>query len=175
MPINSTFRTIACVFFATHIPATILMDSQALLPPSVVPGFARGLLDFHVRANHDPLMERQPVWFKSFILFELLFQLPFFFIGYHAFYHGRNWVRIPGIAYGVHTATTLVPILAEILAAESIPSPAARAQLFLIYLPYLVIPAMIAILLALEEKPFGKAGDVPVTTKTSRRSKTKRG
>ena len=37
MPINSTFRTIACVFFATHIPATILMDSQALLPPAIVP------------------------------------------------------------------------------------------------------------------------------------------
>ena len=66
-------------------------------------------------------MEHQPVWFKSLILFELLFQLPFFFVGYHAFYHGRNWVRIPGIAYGVHTATTLIPILAEILTDEDIP------------------------------------------------------
>ena len=128
-----------------------------------------------MRANHDPLMEHQPVWFKSFILFELLFQLPFFFVGYHAFYHGRNWVRIPGIAYGVHTATTLIPILAEILASESITSAAARAQLFLIYLPYLVIPAMIAILLALEEKPFGKAGDAPTATRSTRRSKPKRG
>ena len=175
MPINSTFRTIACVFFATHIPATILMDSQALLPPSIVPSLARELLDFHVRANHDPLMEHQPVWFKSLILFELLFQLPFFFVGYHAFYHGRNWVRIPGIAYGVHTATTLIPILAEILTDEDIPTDAARAQLFLIYLPYLIIPAMIAILLALEEKPFGKAGDAPTATRSTRRSKPKRG
>ena len=101
--------------------------------------------------------------------------IPFFFVGYHAFYHGRNWVRIPGIAYGVHTATTLIPILAEILTDEDIPTDAARAQLFLIYLPYLIIPAMIAILLALEEKPFGKAGDAHVAKKSTRRSKTKRG
>ena len=69
------------------------------------------------------------MWFKSLILFELLFQLPFFFVGYHAFYHGRNWVRIPGIAYGVHTATTLIPILAEIFTDEDIPTGRARAAL----------------------------------------------
>ena len=159
MAINNTFRAIACVFFITHIPATVLMDSQAIFPPNVVPGFAKSLLKFHVDTNHDPLMARQPVWFKSFILFELLFQLPFFFVGFYAFYKQRNWIRIPGIAYGTHTATTLIPILGEILYAKEIPDAGARLKLFLIYLPYLVIPAMIAVLLALEEKPFGKAGD----------------
>lgn len=159
MAINSTFRAIACVFFLTHIPASILMDSQAILPPAIVPEFAKALLKFHVDTNHDPLMAQQPTWFKSFILFELFFQLPFFFVGFHAFYKQRNWIRIPGIAYGTHTATTLIPILAEILYSKEIPEGGARVKLFLIYLPYLVIPAMIALLLALEEKPFGKAGD----------------
>jgi hypothetical protein len=41
MAINGTFRAIACVFFLTHIPATIMMDSQAIFPPAVVPGFAK--------------------------------------------------------------------------------------------------------------------------------------
>ena len=77
--------------------------------------YAWALLKFHVDTNHDPLMAAQPVWFKSMILFELLFQLPFFFVGFYAFYKQCNWIRIPGIAYGVHTATTLIPILAEIL------------------------------------------------------------
>ena len=159
MAINTTFRVIACVFFLTHIPATVLMDSQAIFPPSVVPGFAKSLLKFHVDTNHDPLMAQQPVWFKAFILFELVFQLPFFFVGFYAFYKQCNWIRIPGIAYGTHTATTLIPILAEILYSNAIPDGGARLKLFLIYLPYLVIPAMIAVLLALEDKPFGKAGD----------------
>ena len=139
-PINATFRAIVLVFFATHIPATILMDSQAILPPAVVPGFAKSLLRFHVRTNHDPLMEWQPVWFKSFILFELLFQLPFFFVGFRAFYERRNWIRIPGIAYGVHTATTH-PHLAGVLT-DGDPHRRRARSCFLIYLPYLIIPAM---------------------------------
>ena len=60
---NDTFRWIVVVFLATHIPATIMMDSQALVPAKFVPKFARSLLEFHV-TNHDPLMEFQPVWFK---------------------------------------------------------------------------------------------------------------
>mmetsp|Transcript_2078 Transcript_2078/g.4668 ORF Transcript_2078/g.4668 Transcript_2078/m.4668 type:complete len:168 (+) Transcript_2078:300-803(+) len=158
MAINGTFRAIACIFFLTHIPATIMMDSQAILPSWVVPGFAKALLKFHVDTNHDPLMAQQPVWFKAFILFELVVQLPFFVVGLYAFYKQCNWIRIPGIAYGVHTATTLIPVLAEILYTEDIPSGGARLKLFLIYLPYLAIPLMIAVLLAMEEKPFGKKG-----------------
>jgi hypothetical protein len=97
---NDTFRLIVLVFLATHVPATVLMDSQALVPKSMVPKFAQRLLEFHISTNHDPLMDDQPVWFKSFILCELLFQLPFFIIGFRAFYMKRNWIRIPGLVYG---------------------------------------------------------------------------
>ena len=83
--------------------------------------------------------------------------------------------RIPGIAYGAHTATTLVPILAEILTHDEFPSEAARWQLFLIYLPYLVIPAMIAVALSLEEKPFGEDGDGSNPGASAKRRKSKRG
>ena len=127
MPVSETFRTVVLVFLGTHIPATLMMDSQALLPPAIVPGFMKSLLDFHVRTNSDPLMADPPAWFKSFILFELLFQLPFFFIGFKAFYERRNWIRIPGVVYGAHTATTLIPILAEILHPATVfPDEAAR-------------------------------------------------
>jgi hypothetical protein len=158
MAVSETFRLVVIVFFATHIPATILMDSQALLPPSVVPSFARALLRFHCEQNADPLMADPPVWFKSFILFELLFQLPFFFIGFKAFYERKNWIRIPGVVYGAHTATTLVPILAEILHSDSFPDEAARWKLFFIYLPYLIVPASMAYVLGVDAKPFGAKG-----------------
>uniref|UniRef100_A0A7S0SF29 EXPERA domain-containing protein n=1 Tax=Mantoniella antarctica TaxID=81844 RepID=A0A7S0SF29_9CHLO len=171
MALNATFRAVVCVFFLTHIPATILMDSQAILPASMVPGFAKELLAFHIDRHHDPLMAQQPVWFKSLILFEILFQLPFFFVGFYAFYMRRNWVRIPGIVYGVHTATTLLPILAEITYSKAMPTKQARTVLFYIYLPYLIIPALIALLLALEEKPFGKAGDAGAVQRTGDKAK----
>ena len=159
MPVSKTFRTVVLVFLGTHIPATLMMDSQALLPPAVVPGFMRQLLDFHVRTNHDPLMADPPAWFKSFILFELLFQLPFFFIGFKAFYKRRNWIRIPGVVYGAHTATTLIPILAEILHPATVfPDEAARWRLFFIYLPYLLVPASMAYALGVDDKPFGAKG-----------------
>ena len=93
MPVSETFRTVVLVFLGTHIPATLMMDSQALLPPAIVPGFMKSLLDFHVRTNHDPLMAAPPAWFKSFILFELLFQLPFFFIGFNFFFF--FWLTTP--------------------------------------------------------------------------------
>ena len=159
MPVSETFRTVVLVFLGTHIPATLMMDSQALLPPAVVPGFMRQLLDFHVRTNSDPLMADPPAWFKSFILFELMFQLPFFFIGFKAFYERRNWIRMPGVVYGAHTATTLIPILAVILhPATAFPDEAARWRLFFIYLPYLLVPASMAYALGVDDKPFGAKG-----------------
>ena len=158
MPVSETFRTVVLVFLGTHIPATLMMDSQALLPPAIVPGFMKSLLQFHVDTNADPLMANPPTWFKSFILFELLFQLPFFFIGFKAFYERKNWIRIPGVVYGAHTATTLVPILAEILHSDSFPDEAARWKLFFIYLPYLIVPASMAYVLGVDDKPFGAKG-----------------
>jgi len=129
--------------------------------------------------NRNQLLSQHQFLLQFLILFqlplELLFQLPFFFVGFRAFYERRNWIRIPGIAYGAHTATTLVPILAEILTHDEFPSEAARWQLFLIYLPYLVIPAMIAVALSLEEKPFGEDGDGPDPGASAKRRKSKRG
>ena len=80
-------------FFATHIPITLLVDAQALLPAQLYPESARSLgatlpaaprhpppspLSVHWYAHEfsDPFMSRPPIWFKSFILCELLIQVP---------------------------------------------------------------------------------------------------
>ena len=162
MPVSETFRTVVLVFLGTHIPATLMMDSQALLPPAIVPGFMKSLLRFHVDTNADPLMANPPTWFKSFILFELLFQLPFFFIGFKAFYERKNWIRIPGVVYGAHTATTLVPILQYIWEYPSLGN-AERWRLIAIYLPYLVVPLWIVWCVIGEGEPF------PAKPKTRRK------
>lgn len=69
----------------------------------------------------DPFMLREPgaPWFLSFLVCELFFQLPFFFAAVRALWTGREHsIRIPGIIYGVHVATTVIPLLAEIAFGE---------------------------------------------------------
>ena len=106
-----------------------------MLPSRFVPAFASRLLAWHVAQTGDPLMNhaapgRPPFapWFKALIYAELALQLPFFFAATYAFAARRNWIRIPALCYGVHTATTLLPILAELAASPEVPTPAARAQ-----------------------------------------------
>ena len=152
-------RVVLLVFFATHIPATLLIDSQAVLPPRLVPPFAADLLAWHVSRTSDPVMTAPfPPWFRALVLGELVFQLPFFFVATYAFACRRNWIRIPALVYGVHTATTLLPILLEVYESTTVPSPAARAQLLLLYAPYLILPAACAVWMALSPQPFEKAG-----------------
>ena len=183
MGVSSVFRWTMVAFFATHIPATILVDSQAVVPAQHVPDFAKALLKFHVETNHDALMAAPPVWLRSVIWLEVTCQLPFFFAALHALVHrawaaqqgrrgappprrrspahtappaapsrrahaGKEWIRLPGIAYGASTATTLLPILGEILAGTHYPTEAAKWTLFFIYFPYLVLPLWMMFALA---------------------------
>ena len=68
--------------------------------------------------------------------------------------------RIPLIAYGVHTATTLIPILGEILFVLK------NTKLALIYCPYFLIPLALAVKNSLYEDPFPS---VKRSLKTKRR------
>lgn len=68
--------------------------------------------------------------------------------------HGvvSRWIRMPALIYGVHTATTLVPILGDILfGPNSGPHSLALAG---IYIPYLIVPALLAWRMAACENPF---------------------
>ncbi|KAF8061061.1 tmem97 [Scenedesmus sp. PABB004] len=181
-----------CVlWFATHIPITILLDSQSVLPPhllALVPHQLRDLLQWHIRTNGDHLVRRSPprsraaaaaprrahapapkrppacrrraaqvrdnpVWFVAFVWCELALQLPFFFVAIYAYVTGANWVRVPAIAYGVHAATTVVPMLADIWAGAGAGNPQ-REALGLIYAAYLAFPLLIAASMAASRVPF---------------------
>ena len=72
--------------------------------------------------------------------------------GSYAYAAGKGWVRIPAIVYGVSTATTVVPCLAEI-ATAALPLNN-RLALMAIYTPYLLIPAAIAARMLFHEEAF---------------------
>lgn len=160
---NNLLRRIFIAYFATHIPATILIDSQAIVPGRFIPSFAKRLLEFHIKTNDDFLMLEQPLWLKSFIFFEVLVQLPLFCILLRKLSRKeeRN-IRLIGCAYSSHVMTTMVPILTEIYHRGSF-------SLFMIYFPYFFVPLMLLHSLATSEE-----GNVFRKRRTSARATTKR-
>lgn len=140
------------IFFITHIPITICLDSQALLG-LYYPSMLRDIYSWYATSFHDELMANPPLWLLSFIFLEIFTQLPFFFVASYAFIFKYNWIRIPSIAYGAHVATTVVPILTSILSSPNT-SINEKAVLFSFYFPYLFIPSILAIYMMRNEDPF---------------------
>lgn len=84
--------TVFLIFFISHIPITLFLDLQTILPAHVFPIWARELLQYYATTFSgkmfqpnfvlDPFMnlKHTPLWFKSLVACELVFQLPLFFI-----------------------------------------------------------------------------------------------
>jgi hypothetical protein len=141
----SLFDLLVLGYFISHIPITLLVDCQALLPSSWYPAAVRDTLDWYVAWSGDPLMNRDvsagghPPWFRAIISAELCLQVPFFFAAISAWRSGGEWIRFPLVIYGAHTATTLLPILGT-FASHAALTGTQRAVLLAIYAPYLLMP-----------------------------------
>ncbi|XP_015736584.1 sigma intracellular receptor 2 [Coturnix japonica] len=139
------------LYFISHIPITLLIDLQPLLPAGLYPQQLTELLTWYATTFRDPMMLQPPAWFKAFIYCEAALQLPFFPVAAYAFLKGGcKWIRTPAIIYSTHVATTLFAILAHILfhdfsTSEHLGPQTLRERLILlsIYAPYLLIPLLI--------------------------------
>mmetsp|Transcript_104170 Transcript_104170/g.167887 ORF Transcript_104170/g.167887 Transcript_104170/m.167887 type:complete len:171 (+) Transcript_104170:85-597(+) len=147
-------HTVFKFFFASHIPATAIVDIQVLMPKEWVAPFARKLLDYYTANTQDALMLTRPVWFKSLIALEVAFQFPFFFVAVYAFHKRKNWIRLPSIIYASHAVTQMAPILSTVLFDSAIPD-SKRAMLTCVYLPYLAIPLWLLAHMSRNQEPFG--------------------
>ncbi|XP_008064908.2 transmembrane protein 97 [Carlito syrichta] len=153
------------LYFLSHIPITLFMDLQVVLPRELYPAEFRNLLKWYSKEFKDPLLQDPPVWFKSFLFCELVFQLPFFPFATYAFFKGScKWIRIPAILYSVHTMTTLIPILSTLLFEDFSKASGFKGQrpetlherltLVCVYAPYILIPFIL--LLFMLRSPFYK-------------------
>lgn len=59
-------------------------------------------------------------WFEALIWLELLFQVPFFAFATVGFVRKWNMVRIPCVIYGTSAATSVGPIIGDILASDKV-------------------------------------------------------
>lgn len=142
--------TLALIYFATHIPVTLLLDAQAVLPARFTLPAARSLLSTYAKATGDPFMSRSSFtaqhmsWFRSLVWCELLFQLPVFFALTYGYARGvtavKRWVHVLTLVYGVHVVTTVWPVL-WVLAVD----PGVHLELVPVYAPYLLVPLVLAV------------------------------
>eukprot|EP00126_Sphaerothecum_destruens_P007903 Sdes_comp20030_c0_seq1m12790 len=194
---NAIIYKIFLFFFISHIPITILFDSRVIFPQSYYPKFACQLFDWYISNFHDPIMTPpHPPWLSAIILFELIFQLPFFFVAVYAltqskflllrystsFSHNqhstifssfseKNWIKTPGIIYGSHVITTMIPVLAHLFHNST---PTNLPILLGFYLPYLILPTLwVVVLLSSSNQIFRKSDSSLKKTQPKKRNPQK--
>ena len=116
------------------------------MPESWLPQFLLDLMQFEIDKLKDPLIRdaRQLLWFKSFVVCEVLLALPYFFVACSNLLQSQQTVypdafRVASIAYGTHTATTMVPILATLITNSDATLPE-RVLMTAVYMPCLIFP-----------------------------------
>ncbi|CDO74847.1 hypothetical protein BN946_scf184280.g7 [Trametes cinnabarina] len=128
------------LFFAIHLPATFLIDLQALYPKQWLPNIMSNIPKFYVEMSNDPLIGsvmgyfgQQQVeahtWFKSFLLVEAFFQVPVFILGLRGLWTGSPSIYVLLLVYAASTTTTTLPCLAVILHTPVSPPPLATSSI----------------------------------------------
>ena len=74
---RDAFDWAVIVYLALHIPTTLLVDGQCVLPASWYPAALTDLLAWHVHTNGDPFVgvDARPPWFRGIVWVELLLQV----------------------------------------------------------------------------------------------------
>ncbi|KAH7927353.1 hypothetical protein BV22DRAFT_1061233 [Leucogyrophana mollusca] len=165
-------------FFLIHIPATIMIDLQALYPTTVIPSVIRGLPKLYSDMSSDPLISgvmgylgeealSRLVWFKTFLAVEAVFQLPVFVLGLRGLWTGSRSIYVLLLIYAASTATTTLPCLSVLLTTPVSSSPIGvhsitpfqRLLLLSSYVPFFLIPLVMTVDMAFRVLGLVKAGE----------------
>ncbi|KAI9509071.1 transmembrane protein 6/97 [Russula earlei] len=167
------------IFFLVHIPATLLVDCQAIWPELIVPTPLRAVPRWYVSVSGDPLIAgamgisvgnaSELAWFKSFMYLEALFQLPVFVLGARGLWKDSPKIYALLVLYGASTCTTTLACIAQIIntpvtsaatvaqKAVSI-TPQQRVMLLFSYVPFFIVPLFLAIDMALRLQKWASVG-----------------
>ncbi|OMJ30256.1 hypothetical protein AYI69_g207 [Smittium culicis] len=101
-------------------------------------------------------------WFHSMLIFELIFQVPLLILILLTLSHTPNRTNLAfnralhkcrnlfQIIYGTHTATTMIPVLGYIYSVSYSAPIANQITLVLMYLPFAILPLIMAIVSSLK-------------------------
>ncbi|OBZ66680.1 Transmembrane protein 97 [Grifola frondosa] len=166
------------IFFMIHLPASFLIDLQALYPSSIVPSVVASLPKFYVTMSNDPLIGNALgyfgkndayIWFKSFLVLEAFFQVPVFVLGLRGLWKGSRSIYVLLLVYAASTTTTTLPCLAVILSTPVTSASTVAANVFSItseqrllllssYIPFFLLPLLMTVDMAFRVLKLVKAG-----------------
>ncbi|GAA6001140.1 Ema19p [Rhodotorula paludigena] len=134
-------------FLAVHIPATLLVDVQALFCAEYFsPAWLREIFIF--AAKEDPLLTNATAplfaWFQSFIILEVLFQLPVFFLGVRGLWKRQSTIYPLLALYGASSSTTTFACIATVLTTPGLTQPQ-LTKLLVSYVPFMLVPLAMAV------------------------------
>ncbi|KAJ1561540.1 hypothetical protein HK405_003604 [Cladochytrium tenue] len=153
----TTADTVFALFFLSHIPVTLLIGTQSLLPASFFPAGLRGGVAWWAQASGDPWLSAiaagrsLPAWWVGVTFVEVAFQLPWFVWYVVRHFSGSSAssssaspaARAAVIVYCVECMTSLVPILAELVIGQPQLTDFQRVTVIGAYLPFFVAPAIL--------------------------------
>ncbi|KAH9167929.1 transmembrane protein 6/97 [Lactarius sanguifluus] len=166
------------IFFVVHIPATLLIDLQAVWPKHLIPESMQFLPPWYVGMSGDFLVGGSMgilgngsglAWFKSFLYLEALFQLPVFVIGAYGLWKDSRGIYGLLALYGASTCTTTYACIAAILEAPTTSATtiaqnvvsvtsAQRFMLLFSHAPFFVIPLFLAVDMAVRLQKLAAVG-----------------
>ncbi|GJE90317.1 DUF2781 domain-containing protein [Phanerochaete sordida] len=154
-------------YFLSHIPATVILGTQALYPQSesLLPSAIARLPRMYIEMSQDPLIgsalglissRESSTWFVSLLAVEVFFQLPVFIIGTLALRKDCKKIYVLLLIYGASTVTTFIPSLAVLFStpltspetiAKHIVSVTAEQKVMLLssYIPFFLVSLVMTI------------------------------
>eukprot|EP01119_Soliformovum_irregulare_P004106 TRINITY_DN15113_c0_g1_i1.p1 TRINITY_DN15113_c0_g1~~TRINITY_DN15113_c0_g1_i1.p1 ORF type:complete len:167 (-),score=8.41 TRINITY_DN15113_c0_g1_i1:49-549(-) len=156
---TSFFLVLMKWYCILHVFISLFCDAQAIAPASWYPHQVRSVVhDWYVPLFKDPFMSTPTPWFQSLIWAEMTVQSAYIIAGIYAFSTHKNWIRMPSILYGVHVATTMLPIFGEIFFGKNrLLTWGDKAQIAALYSPYFFIPLYLVYFMIQHERPFPHA------------------
>ena len=141
-------RVLLLSYFISHIPITLLIDAQIVFG-SLYPAPLQDVFTWYVSSFRDIVLRESGLWLKSFIYAEIIFQLPFFFYAVKALWNNTERDKtysVYALAYGIHVATTVLPIMSTILFSDELGNERDRRLILIgIYAPYFLCPLLVAV------------------------------
>ncbi|KAF9646225.1 hypothetical protein BDM02DRAFT_271958 [Thelephora ganbajun] len=140
-------------FMLIHIPATVLLDMQAICPQHLIPKILRDASEWYITFSGDPLIRGafhggpEFNWFRAFLYLEAFFQLPIFFLAARALYAGppKSQAHYPlMLAYSASSCTTTFSCLAILWTSTGL----TQFQMPLLlgsYVPFFLVPFGMAV------------------------------
>ncbi|KAH9825284.1 transmembrane protein 6/97 [Melampsora americana] len=138
-------------FLVMHAVATVVIDIQPVLPPTIIPSAFKKLLNFYIIISNDPLMigassgSPNYLWFRWLLAHEFIFFLPTYLFGILGLWKGDPTVYPLLLAYGAAASTTTATCLIDVLFGSHDSHLTTKQSLFLLssYVPFFILPLTI--------------------------------